>query len=232
MFRIAFARLQLKGKPFQIQGPVTDDEVDLLKRHLRELFPDLDLTKLQKAHTKSGASYQKWMGEHTRQRQYYFQVSKCGNLECCSETVTRAELLDWLPDPVLDESREHLKPNSDVKGQGTDDHDRPSYKTPEKGKANINMKAASQILINTNADETTGLLSHVNASVFTAQNASYSVERVECKKSGGSFTVKINLLTGRKCNLLLYSLNMRIPEVLMIHYLTVVCTKSYMLDWA
>ena len=38
--------------------PVTHEEIDLIKRHLRELFSEMDLSKLQKLHTAKVASYQ------------------------------------------------------------------------------------------------------------------------------------------------------------------------------
>lgn len=54
-----FRRLTLKDKPFSCIDPLTDEEINIFKRHLRELFPELDLTKLVKSHTKSVERYQR-----------------------------------------------------------------------------------------------------------------------------------------------------------------------------
>lgn len=125
-------------------------------------------------------SYLTWLDVHTRQRQYSFQIKKCGNTSCCSEPVTPVELLEWLPDPVLDTSKEHYKPYSEVRGQDTNDHDRPSYKAPE-SKGNSNIKGAAKLKQNKEVG-TACLDTEVDASMFTAQNARFIAECVECKK--------------------------------------------------
>lgn len=43
-----FLRLKLKDDPVKALDPVIDQEIDILKRHLRELFPNLDLTNYKK----------------------------------------------------------------------------------------------------------------------------------------------------------------------------------------
>jgi hypothetical protein len=48
-----FIRLKLKDEPVQVLDPLSDQDIAVLKQHLRELFPDMDLTKLQKTHTKT-----------------------------------------------------------------------------------------------------------------------------------------------------------------------------------
>ncbi|VDI69131.1 Hypothetical predicted protein [Mytilus galloprovincialis] len=53
LLRNRFLRLKLKDDPVKAMDPVRDDEIDIMKRHLRALFPDLNLTKLQKVHTKT-----------------------------------------------------------------------------------------------------------------------------------------------------------------------------------
>lgn len=42
--RNRFLRLSLKDKPMQAMDPVSEEEIDLLKRHLRELFPDMNIS--------------------------------------------------------------------------------------------------------------------------------------------------------------------------------------------
>lgn len=48
-----FRRLKLKDKPIETKDPIIEDEIDLFKRHLREMFPEMNLKKLRKVNTKS-----------------------------------------------------------------------------------------------------------------------------------------------------------------------------------
>ena len=185
-----FRRLSLKSEPFNLSDPVPDSEIDLLKRHLRELFPDMDLTKLQKQHTGRVVSYQEWLEKHCRQRQYTFQVRKCDDSSCCLPAITPPEFLEWLPDPVLKDP-DHFKSYEEVKGTETTDSDRPSLQSST-GRT-INMKGATSIKTGlkvtskkqTNVDakgQEQPSDMQTDASVFTAQNARYCTECVECRK--------------------------------------------------
>lgn len=48
VIRNRLQKLSLKDEPMTGVDPATDEEIEVLKRHARELFPNLDLTKLQK----------------------------------------------------------------------------------------------------------------------------------------------------------------------------------------
>lgn len=50
--RNRFSRLKLKDEAVCVLDPVTDEDIDIYKRHLRDLFPELNLNKLQKNVTK------------------------------------------------------------------------------------------------------------------------------------------------------------------------------------
>ena len=76
---------------------------------ISELFPDLDVTKLQKVHTKKSVSYKKWQEELCRERKYMFQIKKCNDKKRCLPSKMPSEMLKWLPDPVLAEDRDHFK---------------------------------------------------------------------------------------------------------------------------
>jgi hypothetical protein len=133
--RNRFSRLKLKDAPFQVMDPVSDLEIDVLKRHLCELFPDLNIDRLQKAHTQKIKSYNEWLTAHCRSRHYSFQIRKCGDRNCCLEPHSPPEDLQWLPDPVLDpDDRLHYKRYDTVKGTETTEEDRPSLKIPAKTK--------------------------------------------------------------------------------------------------
>lgn len=70
LLHIRFLRLKLKDEPLKAIDPVNDQEIDNLKKHLSELFPDMNLEKLQKAYTSKIESFQKWQETHCRSRHY------------------------------------------------------------------------------------------------------------------------------------------------------------------
>lgn len=50
-----FGRLALKDEPVTVLEPLPELEIDVLQRHLRELFPGMDLDKLQQFHLQRAA---------------------------------------------------------------------------------------------------------------------------------------------------------------------------------
>lgn len=186
--RNRFLRLSLKDKPMQAMDPVRQEEIDLLKRHLRELFPDMDVEKLQKVHTSKVVDYNEWLEKHTRPRHYSFQIRKCEDCSCCSEPQNKN--LARLPDPVLDESGDHYLPYSSLKSTATTKDDRPSLKKlPETRKtkrksSDARAKATSTTdpIMETENDTPCSSISSSTNSVITAQNARALVTCVECRK--------------------------------------------------
>lgn len=55
----------------QVLDPIPAEEIDILKEPLRILFPNLDLTKLQKQYTKKCVEYQQWVDVHCHRSQYW-----------------------------------------------------------------------------------------------------------------------------------------------------------------
>jgi hypothetical protein len=101
-----FMHLKLKDEALQAINPVSDESIDTMKGQLRDMFPGLDTDKLQKAHTKNVEKYNDWKLKHCRESQYIFQIRKCKNSECCSPCQSE---VDFLPDPILDDSGEHYQ---------------------------------------------------------------------------------------------------------------------------
>ena len=93
VIRSRFRRLNLKEEPITVIDPVTDQDIGILKRHLRGLFPTLDLNKLQKLHTRKNQAYMTWKSNHCHETNYTFQVRKCQDLSCCSPTEVDADAL-------------------------------------------------------------------------------------------------------------------------------------------
>ena len=126
LIRNRFLRLKLKDDPIEAVDPVSEIEIDIIKRHLRELFPSLDVDKLQNIYTQKCAPYQLWLEKHCKQSHYVFQIRKCGDAMCC--IPPKVESISWLPDPVLDISGEHYVSFKDLVGKDTTEKDRQSLK--------------------------------------------------------------------------------------------------------
>lgn len=66
-----------------------------------------------------------WIEQHCCQRQYCFQVRKCGDTSCCPAPRLSREMLEWLPDPTLNPRTDHYLPLEEVIGTETTDCARP-----------------------------------------------------------------------------------------------------------
>ena len=199
-----FLRLKLKEEPITVTDPATSEEIDVLKRHLRELFPDLDLLKLQKVHTNKSQSYISWKANHCLETQYTFQIRKCSDEQCCLPPTCDKELLNWLPNPMLDETGEHYKDYDVVKNEQTSECDRPSSKLskpPRTSKATagtVSSDQTNQDNSRTEAVQEQGLNAAINPqhedqateqdtdAPSTPQPAQTSVTVVDETESGGS----------------------------------------------
>ncbi|KAI8503983.1 hypothetical protein Bbelb_180510 [Branchiostoma belcheri] len=165
-----FSRLSLKGEPFQVMDPVSEDGgpmKELLEQH-KALFPDLDVGKLQKQHTKKSDVYNDWVQQHCRQTQYSFQIRKCGDRECCEAPSLDEDQLRWLPEPQLDASGDHYMGFADVYRMDTTEDDRPTLLHAQKGK-----RPASFLSVEDDVE------TPVDATKYSAQNGRAVVECVD-----------------------------------------------------
>ena len=134
-------RLQLKDEPINCTHPVKDYEVRIFQCHLKELFPTLDTAKLQKAYTSKNEKYMQWKSVHCNENHYLFQVRKCSNRECCTETRLPREQLLWLPSPLVEESGQHFVKYEWLKASNvSDEKDRPSLKVVKSAKEKVQQK--------------------------------------------------------------------------------------------
>jgi len=122
-----FRRLKLKEEPIEETDPVADIGIYTFKRHLRELFPKMDLGKIQKVHTNKVQAYVTWKEAHCQERQYTFQIRKCQDSRCCVPPLLPETTLQWISDPVLSEDDQQYKPYQEVKGLHTTENDRPTH---------------------------------------------------------------------------------------------------------
>ena len=201
-----FSRLKLKNEPFVVEKPITSDNADVIKSHLKGLFPDLDLSKLQKQYTDKCKSLTIWMQDHARVSHYLFQLRKCDDPSCCPPL--RGEKPAWLPDPMLDsENKDHFLPYEKAKTMDTSEKDRPSNKkaTCATGNKPSNKKRSASASTSTPAaavlmegDETEEYvpmdLPQGPASIYTNQNARAYVTCSECRKPRVSGADKVLIM--------------------------------------
>ena len=186
----AFSRLALKDKPFKSLNPVSDDSIDILKNHLRDKFPSLNVNKLQKKETSKCEDFQNWLEKHSRTRQYTFQIRKCRDNNCCRSS-TLSDELTWLPDPVLTEDGDHFKSYTEVKGTDTTEDDRPSLSSKvKKSKEPPPKKSRQETILDEQNIESDNeiedlVLSAPNfaeSTMCTGQNAQAVATCTECRK--------------------------------------------------
>ncbi|XP_045187636.1 uncharacterized protein LOC123545380 [Mercenaria mercenaria] len=184
--RNRFLRLKLKDERFQAVDPMTYEDIDVIKRHLRDLFPTLDTDKLQKVHTSKVPEYADWMSRHCRQSHYIFQIKKCEDADCCIP----GEDMPWLPDPMLDETGDHYYKYDVAKTMETSEAYRPSLKLNKQTKQTRPSVSKRQTMNDsTHGDElqTEGTPQHdiqnpgnsQDKSLYTTQNARAIVTCVE-----------------------------------------------------
>ena len=77
-----FMRLKLKDEPISALDPAREEEINTIKCHLRGLFPELDLSKLQKVHTQKVQAYNSWKVSIAL-KHCSFQIRKCQDESCC-----------------------------------------------------------------------------------------------------------------------------------------------------
>lgn len=98
------------------------------------------------------------------------------------------EKMQWLPDPVLNETKEHYKSYNEVKGTETNDSDRPTLKekpTKEKGLnlgTDAELNVTPENLENDLHEEEEFGVPTPDAHLCITQNARAIVECVECRK--------------------------------------------------
>ena len=205
LVRNRFMRLRLKDEPIGTLDPASDQDIDIVKRHLRELFPDLDIDRLQKVNTSKVKAYTEWVKNHCRERHYCFQIRKCADPACCLPTHLERSELTWLPDPVLDSSGEHYEKYAVVRDRETTEKDRPSLKKPAVEKPIRSRRGLDRFRLNEGPVEVMAVAPRaastgteaipgpsqantmqapvdMDTSLFTAQNARATVLCIECRK--------------------------------------------------
>ncbi|XP_071122564.1 uncharacterized protein [Mytilus edulis] len=156
-------RLELKGQPFKCHKASSDENVFEFESQVHNIDAAIEIGKYQMKDLAKKADYQKFLATHCLQRNYIFQIRKCGNAECCRPRRCQQQEFPPLPDPVLSHDKDHFQPLTDVIGKTTTDSDRPS---------SSNQTVAS----------VAEALQGVKNNQLTAQNVRKTVTCVECGK--------------------------------------------------
>ena len=104
---------------------------------IHQIDENVDLAKILKSSLPSWDNLVEFMKTHCKATCYSFQVKKCSLEECFYCTVIQPPRLSpeifsklcFLPDPMLDASKEHFRSFSEVYGKETSEKDRPSLNT-------------------------------------------------------------------------------------------------------
>jgi hypothetical protein len=108
---------------------------------------------MTKAFTSRCKEYQKYLHDHCRERQYSFQIKKCGDITCCGASRIPINQLQWLPDPVLDASNPgHFLPFHSIFQTDTTEQDRPTLNSKMYSAATSALKRKSTATVSDLSD--------------------------------------------------------------------------------
>ena len=125
-------RLELKGKPFQIQEGCSENQVESFWKILQEVEPALTPADTLWEKIKDMGSLQAFYSHCCQMRHYAFCIKKCGKDDCgmCKPVRMKKEnfeKLRFLPDPLMQDDGHYL-PFDKAFTSDTTEKDRPSLK--------------------------------------------------------------------------------------------------------
>ena len=175
-----FERLVIKDEPVNCVSPVMDAEIQTFQLYLKELFPNLDITKLQRDHTKKVMEYNAWKANHCIENRYLFMIRKCDDISCCPAKRLPQDQLRWLPSPIMEADGKHYKKYEEISNLDvSDEKHRPSLQVIQKKSNSTQASAAADVTPSTPTSSTTKEKSVV---ALSAQNARAQVVCTDCSK--------------------------------------------------
>ena len=150
-----FRAMKLKDEPISVNFPATGDDITDMVENIRFIEPSISEEDLSSAAFNNSPALKKFVDSHCHSSHYAFQIKKCLDPSCyyCVQhpIVMDSEefsSISFLPLPLLDGTKEHFSPFSEVYGKPLSDKDRPSrglFTNPEAKECDKNNKA---LLIN------------------------------------------------------------------------------------
>ena len=132
------SRLQLKQESFNVFNAATAEAMDQSLTVLKQIDDTIINTSINKKSLPDHPNLKEFMQHCCRKRHYFFEIRKCGSLECniCKSPRLSEEIfkqLNSLPDPTPGSDNHYLS-FSQIFGQVTTEEHRPSLhvKTPKK----------------------------------------------------------------------------------------------------
>uniref|UniRef100_U9T4T2 Uncharacterized protein n=1 Tax=Rhizophagus irregularis (strain DAOM 181602 / DAOM 197198 / MUCL 43194) TaxID=747089 RepID=U9T4T2_RHIID len=148
-------RLVLHNEPIQCYNPADETTIDEFFNIILLIDQTLKISETTSDILSKKTHLQQFMKTHCRQRQYVFQIKKCGQSSCtiCKSVQLPHDVfdsLDWLPDPIPSTvDKDHYAKFQTVYQSETTEQHRPTLITTI---AN-SERASSSILVNTRVRE-------------------------------------------------------------------------------
>lgn len=173
-----FERLSIKDEPINCVSSVSNAEIQTFQQNLTDLFPNLDITKLQKKHTCKVSEYNSWKKKHCIELKYLFMIRKCDDATCCPLKKLTDDQLSWLPSPLMDVGGKHYKKYEDLSALDiSDEKDRPSLKIIQVDKSTV-----TTVIPPKQPEQSTSATQSKSEVALSAQNARAQVICTDCSK--------------------------------------------------
>ena len=129
LLRNLFQRLTLKEKEFKVFSSCSEEDIVELWEEISKVDDSLTRTDTSNEKIKDKVFLQNFLANHCVERQYSFQIKKCGNTNCvCGDVRLPPDViatLSHLPDPVPDGTG-HYKSFNELYGKPTTEEHLPS----------------------------------------------------------------------------------------------------------
>jgi hypothetical protein len=142
-------RLELKEEPFDTFKAASDEEIITLWNSLLLIDNSLTMEDNSKKSIQNKSEFLEFYNHCCRSRHYFFEIKKCGSLDCNICKPVRCDSETWLkvhnfPDPVPTTDGKKYKSFEELYGQETTEEYRPSLNETKKSKNEMGFKSSAQ----------------------------------------------------------------------------------------
>lgn len=85
-FDIKATRVQLKCEQCQVFKAASDDKVEMAEAEVTLIDPTIQIGRYQQQHLVRSQELKKFIADHCLERFYSFQIRRCKDINCCSQT--------------------------------------------------------------------------------------------------------------------------------------------------
>ncbi|PKC04797.1 hypothetical protein RhiirA5_421760 [Rhizophagus irregularis] len=142
-------RLELKGEPFGTFKAAFDEEMTTLWNSLLSIDNLLTMEDNSKRSIQNKIKFLEFYNHCCRSRHYFFEIKKCGSLDCHICKPVRCDSETWLkvhnfPDPIPSLDGKKYKSFEELYGQETSEEYRPSLKDKKNSNNEMGFKPSAQ----------------------------------------------------------------------------------------